>query len=160
MGSDNMSDGSKKSKKGLGRGLDDLLAQHDTDLPFLSAYGEASGEHEEGVPLSAGADNAAELLNAIERLLIAALGADAVVSGEGVVKAGDWLDARIDETGKVAIEVSGKNLPLVPSDLAVPGLVSGELSEDRSSASVKIIQWGLETRRLLNRLCEHRSLTL
>ena len=32
------------SKKGLGRGLGDLLAQHDTDLPFLGAYGAASGE--------------------------------------------------------------------------------------------------------------------
>lgn len=155
-----MSDGSKKRKKGLGRGLDDLLAQHDTDLPFLAAYGEASGEHEEGIPSSAGVDDPTELLNAIERLLIAALGADAVVSGEGVVTVLDWLDARIDNSGGILIEVTGENLPLVPSDLAVPGLANGELSEDRTSASVKIIQWGLETRRLLNRLCEHHSLTL
>ena len=155
-----MSDGPKKRKKGLGRGLDDLLAQHDTDLPFLAAYGEASGEHEGGVPPSAGVDNPTELLNAIERLLIAALGADAVESSSGVLTVGDWLDARIDETGKVAIEVTGESLPLIPSDLAAPGLVEGELSEDRTSASVKIIQWGLETRRLLNRLCEHHSLTL
>lgn len=155
-----MSDGPKKRKKGLGRGLDDLLAQHDTDLPFLAAYGEASGEHEGGVPSSAGVDDPTELLNAIERLLIAALGADAVESSSGVVTVGDWLDARIDETGKVAIEVTGESLPLIPSDLAAPGLVEGELSEDRSSAKVKIVQWGLESRRYLGRLCEHHSITL
>jgi hypothetical protein len=83
-----------------------------------------------------------------------------VESSSGVVTVGDWLDARIDETGKVAIEVTGESLPLVPSDLAAPGLVEGKLSEDRSSAAVKIVQWGLESRRYLGRLCEHHTLTL
>ena len=143
-----MDDGSKKRKKGLGRGLDDLLAQHDTDLPFLSAYGGESG-----------ADDPVELLNAIERLLVGALGADAVVSGEGVVTVGDWLDVRVDDNGGVAIEVSGDNLPLVPSDLAASGLEGGKISDDRSAATVKMMRWGGEAHRLLARLCEHHSLT-
>ena len=29
-------------KRGLGRGLDDLMAQNEIDLPFLSSYGPAS----------------------------------------------------------------------------------------------------------------------
>ena len=29
-------------RRGLGRGLDDLMAQNEMDLPFLSAYGPAS----------------------------------------------------------------------------------------------------------------------
>ena len=38
----------------LGRGLDDLLDDNDVDLPFLSAYGEASGEHIEGSLVATG----------------------------------------------------------------------------------------------------------
>ena len=32
-------------RRGLGRGLDDLMAQNEMDLPFLSAYGPAFTDH-------------------------------------------------------------------------------------------------------------------
>ena len=34
-------------RRGLGRGLDDLMAQNEMDLPFLSAYGPASDAEED-----------------------------------------------------------------------------------------------------------------
>ena len=43
-------------KRVLGRGLDDLLAQHDQDLPFLDAYGPSIGDSE-GLPPGTGADS-------------------------------------------------------------------------------------------------------
>ena len=125
----------------LGRGLDDLLDDNDVDLPFLSAYGEASGEHIEG---SLVATNPQELHDAMMRHI------DGNFPEE--------LRMKVEEDG-VLLEVSGENaLPLVPSDLAMPGFEKGELSDDRKSASVIITAWGVEVRRLLDRLSEHASL--
>ena len=125
----------------LGRGLDDLLDDNDVDLPFLSAYGEASGEHIEG---SLVATDSQELHAAMRRHM------DDNIPEE--------LKMKVGEDG-VLLEVSGKNaLPLVPSDLAMPGFEKGELSDDRKSASVIITAWGVEVRRLLDGLSEHASL--
>jgi hypothetical protein len=68
------------------------------------------------------------------------------------------LKIKVVENG-VLLEINAENaLPLVPSDLAMPGFEKGELSDDRSSASVIITAWGVEVRRLLDRLSEHASL--
>ena len=56
-------------KRVLGRGLDELLAQHDQDLPFLDAYGPSIGETD-GLPISASVDPVEQLLEAITRLLL------------------------------------------------------------------------------------------
>ena len=55
-------------KRVLGRGLDDLLAQHDQDLPFLDAYGPSIGDSE-ALPSDTGADPVEQLMEAIARLL-------------------------------------------------------------------------------------------
>lgn len=125
----------------LGRGLDDLLDDNDVDLPFLSTYGEASGEHIEG---SLVATDPQELHDAMMRHM------DGNVPEEFKIE--------IAEDG-VLLDVSGENaLPLVPSDLAMPGFENGMLSDDRRSANVLITAWGIEVRRLLDRLSEHASL--
>ncbi|MDP7202730.1 MAG: hypothetical protein QGF72_01200 [Candidatus Poseidoniaceae archaeon] len=125
----------------LGRGLDDLLDDNDVDLPFLSAYGEASGEHIEGSLLTT---EPQELHAAMRRHM------DDNIPEE--------LKIKVVENG-VLLEINAENaLPLVPSDLAMPGFEKGELSDDRSSASVIITAWGVEVRRLLDRLSEHASL--
>ena len=147
------------SKKGLGRGLGDLLAQHDTDLPFLGAYGAASGEHEHGLPASAGEDDSKQLLSAIERFLRTTL-KEAEVEAEGdEVSVAGFITAEIRKEGGISFTINGSNLPLVPCDLAAPGMITGELTDDRSSAKVTMLQWGIESRRLLSRLCEHHLLT-
>ena len=147
------------SKKGLGRGLGDLLAQHDTDLPFLGAYGAASGEHELGLPASAGEDDSKQLLSAIERFLRTTLKEADVETGEDEVSVLGFITASIRKEGGISFTINGSNLPLVPSDLAAPGMIAGELADDRSSAEVTMLQWGIESRRLLSRLCEHHQLT-
>ena len=55
-------------KRRLARGLDDLLAQHDQDLPFLDAYGPADAS-ESGLPAGTGTDPIDQLMEVIERLL-------------------------------------------------------------------------------------------
>ena len=57
------------TKKGLGRGLEDLLETHDTDLPFLSNYGMADSQPAPGLPPSAKNDAPQELFQALVRLL-------------------------------------------------------------------------------------------
>ena len=147
------------SKKGLGRGLGDLLAQHDTDLPFLGAYVAASVEHEHGLPASAGEDDSKQLLSAIERFLRTTLKEAEVEAGGDEVSVAGFITAEIRKEGGISFTINGSNLPLVPSDLAAPGMIAGELTDDRSSAKVTMLQWGIESRRLLSRLCEHHLLT-
>ena len=133
-------------KRVLGRGLDELLAQHDQDLPFLDAYGPSIGDVD-GLPTSASVDPVDQLLDAITRLLKS--------QGQGKSK---LISTRVEENGIQLTIKSGKTLlPLVPSDLGAPGLENGKLAEDRSQATVTIVQWGIPARRLLERLCEHWS---
>jgi len=123
-------------KKRLGRGLDDLLAQHDQDLPFLDAYGPLDGEAvEPGTTVE-------QLKEAIERLLRS--------------NQNDGSKITIEEVDDgVRIILRGEHLPLVPSDLGAPGLEGGSLDKDRSEATVTIVQWGIPARRLIERMCEH-----
>ena len=133
-------------KRVLGRGLDDLLAQHDQDLPFLDAYGPSIGETD-GLPTSAGADPVEQLMEAIARLLQAEGHQDS-----------QYIVFEARENGvHLSIQSGGDKLPLVPSDLGAPGFEEGTLTADRSEASVTIVQWGIPARRLLERLCEHWS---
>ena len=133
-------------KRVLGRGLDDLLAQHDQDLPFLDAYGPSIGESE-GLPPGVGIDPAEQLMEAIARLFQA----------EGYQNT-ELMTSEVKENGvHITVLSGGDKLPLVPSDLGAPGFEEGKLAADRSEASVTIVQWGIPARRLLERLCEHWS---
>ena len=133
-------------KRVLGRGLDDLLAQHDQDLPFLDAYGPSIGESE-GLPPGTGADAVDQLMEAISRLLLAEGHHDT-----------EFISTESRENGvHLSLQCGGDKLPLVPSDLGAPGFEDGKLSSDRSKASVTIVQWGIPARRLIERLCEHWS---
>lgn len=123
----------------LGRGLDELLEDNDVDLPFLSAYGDATEEHLEGITPSTGSDDVEELLAAMNRHLAGEIeGLSLSKKKEGVL-----LEMKNSEV-----------LPLVPSDLQLPGFSKGQLSADRLTASVVINSWGIEVRRLLDRLAE------
>ena len=133
-------------KRVLGRGLDDLLAQHDQDLPFLDAYGPSIGESE-GLPPGTGADAVDQLMEAISRLLLAEGHQDT-----------EFISTESRENGvHLTFQSGGDKLPLVPSDLGAPGFENGKLSSDRNQASVTIVQWGIPARRLIERLCEHWS---
>ena len=133
-------------KRVLGRGLDDLLAQHDQDLPFLDAYGPSIGDSE-GLPTGTGADPVEQLMEAITRLLQA----EGHQNSELIIR-------EAKENGvQIIVQSGGEKLPLVPSDLGAPGFEEGTLATDRSEASVTIVQWGIPARRLLERLCEHWS---
>ena len=133
-------------KRVLGRGLGDLLAQHDQDLPFLDAYGPSIGETE-GLPPGTGSDAVEQLMEAISRLLLA----------EGH-QGTQLITTEAKENGvHLSFQSGGDKLPLVPSDLGAPGFEDGNLSSDRSHATVTIVQWGIPARRLIERLCEHWS---
>ena len=133
-------------KRVLGRGLDDLLAQHDQDLPFLDAYGPSIGDSE-GLPSDTGADPVEQLMEAIARLLQAEGHQDS-----------ELISREAKENGvQIIVQGGEEKLPLVPSDLGAPGFEEGTLAADRSEASVTIVQWGIPARRLLERLCEHWS---
>ena len=133
-------------KRVLGRGLDDLLAQHDQDLPFLDSYGPSIGDSE-GLPSDTGADPVEQLMEAIVRLLQAEGHQDS-----------ELITREAKENGvQIIVQGGGEKLPLVPSDLGAPGFEEGTLASDRTEASVIIVQWGIPARRLLERLCEHWS---
>ena len=134
-------------KRRLARGLDDLLAQHDQDLPFLDAYGPADSS-EPGLPAGTGIDPVDQLMEVIERLL--------KVEGH---HDSEWIQFEPSQNGvKITVQSAESMLPLVPSDLSAPGFEEGHLANDRSKATVTIVQWGIPARRFLERLCEHSTL--
>jgi len=146
--------GSSQKKKGLGRGLGELLEQHDTDLPFLDSYGP-----QDDVADDEQTSTSTEMLDVLARMLRSLIGDGDVKLSSTQIELGDCMTATCaDETLVLSIESTEDPLPLVPSDLNQPGLASGELADDRSHASVSIIQWGIGARRLVERLCEHWSL--
>ncbi|MBA94645.1 MAG: hypothetical protein CMP21_02650 [Rickettsiales bacterium] len=133
-------------KRGLGRGLDDLLAQHDHDLPFLDAYGPSVGDSE-GLPAGTVADPIEQIVEVIHRVL----------KSEGQADC-EWISIESKKKGvQINVKTGSGMLPLVPSDLGAPGLEDGTLEPDRSRATVTIVQWGIPARRLIERLCEHWS---
>ena len=52
---------------------------------------------------------------------------------------------------------AGQHLPLVDSDLMLPGMREGMLSPARDKAEVLLVDWTLEVRRCLERMVEHQS---
>ncbi|MDP6906117.1 MAG: hypothetical protein QF440_01715 [Candidatus Thalassarchaeaceae archaeon] len=142
-------------KRSLARGLDELLAQHDQDLPFLDAYGPVISTEDELIAQNTDGSGD-QLLEVILRLLRSK---GEKVSIEDGLQIGDFFSAKKSEIGvKLIVQSKHSSLPLVPSDLNAPGFEYGELSKDRNTVKLTIVQWGIPARRFIERLCEHRSL--
>jgi hypothetical protein len=145
----------KDNQRGLGRGLEDLLAQNEIDLPFLSVYGPASDTEED---ISQAKTPPSEIFEAVLRHLTS-LGCNyEQISDNEAQTIGLFV-----KIGKNGVNLSfdhSVRLPFVPSDLASPGLNRGNLSEDGCSARVTIQAWGIEARRVIARFLEHIEINL
>ena len=62
--------------------------------------------------------------------------------------------ASIEENGCL-ISFTGKNLPLVKSDVQQAGFAQGSMTKTRSSCKVTMVEWGVEQRRFIERLVEY-----
>jgi hypothetical protein len=129
-------------KEKIGRGLDHLIEQNSTELEFLSAYG--SGAVESDVDVNS-------LLDALVRFLKAGQ----VKTKQSDNKVTFSFGTAIMTDKGLLVECTGKNLPLVSSDLTQVGFVDGNLSKDKSSVSVVMQNWNYEQRRFIERLVEH-----
>jgi len=127
------------SERGLGRGLDHLIEQNATELGFLDAYGPTPDEA------------LGEIFDAACRAL-SSLGGD----GDETTFKTDGLRLERLEVG-TRLTWSGSKLPLVKSDLRLPGMREGHLSPERDEAVVTFVDWTHEVRRFLERAVEHRS---
>ena len=127
------------SERGLGRGLDHLIEQNATELGFLDAYGPTPDEALE------------EIFDAACRALSSLGGA-----GDGTSFETDALRLERLEVG-TRLTWSDANLPLVMSDLRLPGMREGHLSNQRDEAVVTFVDWTHEVRRFLERAVEHQS---
>jgi hypothetical protein len=127
------------SERGLGRGLDHLIEQNATELGFLDAYGPTPDEALE------------EIFDATCRALSSLGGA-----GDGTSFETDALRLERLEVG-TRLTWSDANLPLVMSDLRLPGMREGHLSIQRDEAVVTFVDWTHEVRRFLERAVEHHS---
>jgi len=127
------------TERGLGRGLDHLIEQNATELGFLDAYGPTPDE-------------------ALGEIFDAACQALSSLGG-----AGDDTSFETDGLRLERLEVgtrltwSDANLPLVTSDLRLPGMREGHLSNERDEAVVTFVDWTHDVRRFLERAVEHHS---
>ena len=126
------------------RGLDHLMEQNETELDFLSAYGGVD-DGQQG--------DAYALFSAVHRFLVAG-GVDCSVVEETLTFSNGTVRV---EDAKCWLTFTGTHLPLVLSDLQMPGFVDGLLADDRSMVTVHITQWSHDQRRFIERLVEHRS---
>ena len=137
-------------RRGLGRGLDDLMAQNEMDLPFLSAYGPASEVEED---ISQAKAPPEENFDAVVRHL-RSIGCEIESIEDGNLTV-QGLTVAIGEGAVQLIFESEFRLPFVPSDLASPGLREGQIDADGCGAQVLIEAWGIEARRCLSHFIEH-----
>ena len=140
-------------KRGLGRGLDDLMAQNEIDLPFLSTYGPASDVEDD---ISQAKSPSEEIFDAVLRHLRSLqLNFDNNQEREIQIYG---LAVKIEDNGVSLSFDHSIRLPFVPSDLASPGLTEGNLSDDGLSGNVIIQAWGIEARRCISRFVEHSKI--
>ena len=140
-------------KRGLGRGLDDLMAQNEIDLPFLSSYGPASVVADD---ISQAKSPPEEIFDAVLRHL-RSLKQHVEYKQEREIRI-FGLIVKIKENGVNLAFTHSVRLPFVPSDLASPGLTEGKLSDDGLSGNVVIQAWGIEARRCISRFIEHSQI--
>ena len=123
------------------RGLDHLMEQNATDLPFLASY---------GAEMDGASIDVEALFTGVEAFL-----SSRRVEFEGNEDSITYHATRIikHEEG-LLITIELEHLPLVHSDLDRVGFIEGRLNEDRSGLSVILQMWGSEHRRFLERLVE------
>ena len=123
------------------RGLDHLMEQNATDLPFLASY----GAEMDGMDIDVEA-----LFSGVEAFL-ASRRVDFEINDDSIT----YHATRITKHEEgLHINIDHDHLPLVHSDLDRVGFVEGRLNDDRSSLSVILQMWGSEHRRFLERLVE------
>ena len=126
----------------MARGLDHLMEQNETDLPFLASY----GAEMDGVGIDVDA-----LFSGVEAFL-----SSRRIEFENNEDCITYHSTRISKHEEgLLIEIEHEHLPLVHSDLDRVGFFQGRLHEDRSKLSVILQMWGGEHRRFLERLVEH-----
>lgn len=123
------------------RGLDHLMEQNATDLPFLASY----GAEMDGMDIDVEA-----LFSGVEAFL-ASRRVDFEINDDSIIYHATCITKH--EEG-LLINIEHDHLPLVHSDLDRVGFVEGRLNDDRSSLSVILQMWGSEHRRFLERLVE------
>ncbi len=123
------------------RGLDHLMEQNATDLPFLASY----GAEMDGMDIDVEA-----LFSGVEAFL-ASRRVDFEINDDSIT----YHATRITKHEEgLLINIEHDHLPLVHSDLDRVGFAEGRLNDDRSSLSVILQMWGSEHRRFLERLVE------
>ena len=126
----------------MARGLDHLMEQNETDLPFLASY----GAEMDGVGIDVDA-----LFSGVEAFL-----SSRRIEFENNDDCITYHSTRISKHEEgLLIEIEHEHLPLVHSDLDRVGFFQGMLHEDKSKLSVILQMWGGEHRRFLERLVEH-----
>ena len=126
----------------MARGLDHLMEQNETDLPFLASY----GAEMDGVGIDVDA-----LFSGVQAFL-----SSRRIEFENDDDCITYHSTRISKHEEgLLIEIEHEHLPLVHSDLDRVGFFQGRLHEDKSKLSVILQMWGGEHRRFLERLVEH-----
>ena len=126
----------------MARGLDHLMEQNETDLPFLASY----GADMDGMGIDVDA-----LFSGVEAFL-----SSRRVEFEIDDKCITYHSTCISKHDEgLLIKIEHEHLPLVHSDLDRVGFFQGTLHADKSKLSVILQMWGGEHRRFLERLIEH-----
>ena len=126
----------------MARGLDHLMEQNETDLPFLASY----GAEMDGVGIDVDA-----LFSGVEAFLSSRR--IEFENNDDCITYHSICISKHEEG--LLIEIEHEHLPLVHSDLDRVGFFQGRLHEDKSKLSVILQMWGGEHRRFLERLVEH-----
>ena len=126
----------------MARGLDHLMEQNETDLPFLASY----GADMDGMGIDVDA-----LFSGVEAFLSSRR--IEFEKDDDCIKYDSTCISKHDEG--LLIEIEHEHLPLVHSDLDRVGFFQGMLHADKSKLSVILQMWGGEHRRFLERLVEH-----
>ena len=126
----------------MARGLDHLMEQNETDLPFLASY----GAEMDGVGIDVDA-----LFSGVEAFLSSRR--IEFENNDDCITYDSTCISKHEEG--LLIEIEHEHLPLVHSDLDRVGFFQGRLHEDKSKLSVILQMWGGEHRRFLERLVEH-----
>ena len=124
------------------RGLDHLMEQNETELPFLASY----GADMDGMGIDVDA-----LFSGVEAFLSSRR--VEFEKDEKCITYHSTCMSKHDEG--LLIEIEHEHLPLVHSDLDRVGFFQGTLHADKSKLSVILQMWGGEHRRFLERLIEH-----
>ena len=123
------------------RGLDHLMEQNATDLPFLASY---------GAEMDGASIDVEALFTGVEAFL-SSRRVEFEVNEDSITYHATRI-TKHEEGLLITIEL--EHLPLVHSDLDRVGFIEGRLNEDRSGLSVILQMWGSEHRRFLERLVE------